>query len=102
MIRRPPRTTLFPYTTLFRSTKFLSGFADTYAAASVLRSTVNDYGTGINLLHNVVAKAQWTDNTLATSTDIQTYNLFDGSQNNLKLFGWTVTSVTKVLSGCAA
>src|SRR3712207_7652164 len=24
MIRRPPRSTLFPYTTLFRSTRFLS------------------------------------------------------------------------------
>src|SRR5256885_10040920 len=28
MIRRPPRSTLFPYTTLFRS----SGMGDTYAA----------------------------------------------------------------------
>src|SRR2546422_6541507 len=26
MIRRPPRSTLFPYTTLFRSKKFLDGF----------------------------------------------------------------------------
>src|SRR2546430_10807215 len=26
MIRRPPRSTLFPYTTLFRSRGFLSGF----------------------------------------------------------------------------
>src|SRR5688572_32213135 len=26
MIRRPPRSTLFPYTTLFRSLKFLSCF----------------------------------------------------------------------------
>src|SRR2546430_13388859 len=27
MIRRPPRSTLFPYTTLFRSTGLLSGLA---------------------------------------------------------------------------
>src|SRR5437899_8029220 len=27
MIRRPPRSTLFPYTTLFRSSRFLSGLA---------------------------------------------------------------------------
>src|SRR5256885_10722647 len=27
MIRRPPRSTLFPYTTLFRSTTWLSGFS---------------------------------------------------------------------------
>src|SRR2546425_9582644 len=26
MIRRPPRSTLFPYTTLFRSNKILAGF----------------------------------------------------------------------------
>src|SRR5256885_8072012 len=26
MIRRPPRSTLFPYTTLFRSARFLPGF----------------------------------------------------------------------------
>src|SRR5258708_27724617 len=28
MIRRPPRSTLFPYTTLFRSHAFREGFAD--------------------------------------------------------------------------
>src|SRR3712207_8239529 len=28
MIRRPPRSTLFPYTTLFRSVGFLEGFED--------------------------------------------------------------------------
>src|SRR2546430_11407435 len=28
MIRRPPRSTLFPYTTLFRSIKLLETFAD--------------------------------------------------------------------------
>src|SRR2546429_2475128 len=27
MIRRPPRSTLFPYTTLFRSACFMSGYA---------------------------------------------------------------------------
>src|SRR2546426_2140533 len=29
MIRRPPRSTLFPYTTLFRSTSFTSGKSET-------------------------------------------------------------------------
>src|SRR5256885_4450332 len=29
MIRRPPRSTLFPYTTLFRSQKFLAAFTGT-------------------------------------------------------------------------
>src|SRR5947209_13669014 len=30
MIRRPPRSTLFPYTTLFRSTEKMSGFTRMY------------------------------------------------------------------------
>src|SRR5256885_3669329 len=34
MIRRPPRSTLFPYTTLFRSTAFGLTFALDYAQAS--------------------------------------------------------------------
>src|SRR5258708_17727069 len=50
MIRRPPRSTLFPYTTLFRSS---SGFASTYfcnAGAgpckynSYLRDTISPFG----------------------------------------------------------
>src|SRR3712207_8901917 len=32
MIRRPPRSTLFPYTTLFRSARLLSDMADEVAA----------------------------------------------------------------------
>src|SRR2546422_4901938 len=34
MIRRPPRSTLFPYTTLFRSVKFLLGSGSPRATAS--------------------------------------------------------------------
>nr|WP_261796911.1 hypothetical protein [Corynebacterium provencense] len=41
MIRRPPRSTLFPYTTLFRSVRVLDGIVDglvmaTYVAAQLL------------------------------------------------------------------
>src|SRR5688572_32670657 len=36
MIRRPPRSTLFPYTTLFRSLEWLSG-----STAVMLRLTAN-------------------------------------------------------------
>src|SRR2546427_4263933 len=36
MIRRPPRSTLFPYTTLFRSAKrYQEGFADLSSRASL-------------------------------------------------------------------
>src|SRR2546421_7570996 len=34
MIRRPPRSTLFPYTTLFRSTAFIVFISETAPAAS--------------------------------------------------------------------
>src|SRR5687767_15300556 len=34
MIRRPPRSTLFPYTTLFRSNERLSGLIDFYFACN--------------------------------------------------------------------
>src|SRR2546430_11538172 len=36
MIRRPPRSTLFPYTTLFRSGVFTRGVADAALVFSVL------------------------------------------------------------------
>src|SRR5258707_8657546 len=40
MIRRPPRSTLFPYTTLFRSNQFGAGqFRDQLARAIVARRT---------------------------------------------------------------
>src|SRR5258708_15183222 len=41
MIRRPPRSTLFPYTTLFRS--------------SAQREPVRDEGLTISLAHSIVA-----------------------------------------------
>src|SRR3712207_7476643 len=34
MIRRPPRSTLFPYTTLFRSGSLIVWFRDTFAPGS--------------------------------------------------------------------
>ena len=52
MIRRPPRSTLFPYTTLFRSTVA----AVDWAALSVpearrLRELGFDEGVGVEVLH---------------------------------------------------
>src|SRR3989454_12701821 len=54
MIRRPPRSTLFPYTTLFRSVMSL-GVSAPGAVEEVLRSTAHDapdgnrerYGAGL-------------------------------------------------------
>src|SRR2546429_8598391 len=47
MIRRPPRSTLFPYTTLFRS--FLAFDADTEASVAVFTGTGGYFCAGADL-----------------------------------------------------
>src|SRR2546425_3422032 len=45
MIRRPPRSTLFPYTTLFRSYRKLNEFdaaEESYAEGGALAATIGD------------------------------------------------------------
>src|SRR2546430_14458507 len=44
MIRRPPRSTLFPYTTLFRSLRRFDDFAQGYGLALVVRNFDADVG----------------------------------------------------------
>src|SRR3712207_7021360 len=51
MIRRPPRSTLFPYTTLFRST------ATDEKGSARLTGTIHDPGT----LDEVTARIDWGD-----------------------------------------
>src|SRR3712207_7826705 len=45
MIRRPPRSTLFPYTTLFRSTGIVFGLSLSVASTVVLLRALEDRGT---------------------------------------------------------
>src|SRR5260221_8223562 len=45
MIRRPPRSTLFPYTTLFRSNAARPGFEDR-ARMDMIVGVVDSYGYG--------------------------------------------------------
>src|SRR3712207_8572602 len=60
MIRRPPRSTLFPYTTLFRSVRYLQSFLDksalfhtnygwykTQGRKAIAETPVNDDGTAV-------------------------------------------------------
>src|SRR5690606_6880117 len=49
MIRRPPRSTLFPYTTLFRSVKEVSG-------KSAVLATLRDYSHGRNNVWGITAR----------------------------------------------
>src|SRR3712207_3424624 len=50
MIRRPPRSTLFPYTTLFRS----AGPANTIIIAAMTRATVTNVMTRLTM-HNLLS-----------------------------------------------
>src|SRR3712207_9511141 len=40
MMRRPPRSTLFPYTTLFRSPRAVAAYRAHYSAGALLEATV--------------------------------------------------------------
>src|SRR5437588_3164687 len=59
MIRRPPRSTLFPYTTLFRSYQYLAANgADTCTGASGLSVGPKDRkSTRLNSSHTVISYA---------------------------------------------
>src|SRR5260370_30660354 len=46
MIRRPPRSTLFPYTTLFRSAGFLEGFFGRIEVAEIAQQRSHHLGAG--------------------------------------------------------
>src|SRR5437588_6902522 len=63
MIRRPPRSTLFPYTTLFRSERERSGFdggnavGNRYAPQAAAREERDRKSTRLNSSHTVISYA---------------------------------------------
>src|SRR2546427_5995168 len=60
MIRRPPRSTLFPYTTLFRSVVFPAPFWPTIASdepAAIVRSKPDRKSTRLNSSHSQISYA---------------------------------------------
>src|SRR5256885_7167848 len=52
MIRRPPRSTLFPYTTLFRSHPFLSAVKDLRVRAEALGSSLAAWSEALPALRS--------------------------------------------------
>src|SRR3712207_7257087 len=58
MIRRPPRSTLFPYTTLFRSADMLPSFMEIEAA----KDAVQRSGVNVNDIDMVLSFSQIVDN----------------------------------------
>src|SRR5258708_26243025 len=60
MIRRPPRSTLFPYTTLFRSTPMLAGahgLDEDLLAPGDLRRDQDRKSTRLNSSHQIISYA---------------------------------------------
>src|SRR2546429_5678384 len=51
MIRRPPRSTLFPYTTLFRSTGGWDNHVNEGGAQGQLANLLRELGQGLAALH---------------------------------------------------
>src|SRR3712207_4414402 len=68
MIRRPPRSTLFPYTTLFRS-QSLGFFAVQAFTAAVLVLAANTAFNGFPLLGSVLAQDRFMPRQLHTRGD---------------------------------
>src|SRR3712207_8035042 len=65
MIRRPPRSTLFPYTTLFRSQEVLAGYAGR------LRVITNARNEGFSAANNQAAAAARGDVLLFLNSDTE-------------------------------
>src|SRR3712207_7755542 len=66
MIRRPPRSTLFPYTTLFRSGGTTGREPRRWRASSIVRETVPATGGGIRHRVSKAAEAAGGDSSSAS------------------------------------
>src|SRR2546427_4732974 len=61
MIRRPPRSTLFPYTTLFRSLNGLIPRMLDYTAPITLRGEMSTNGATVNTVDDTYPSLPWVD-----------------------------------------
>src|SRR3712207_9494589 len=78
MIRRPPRSTLFPYTTLFRSHLITDGLIDQYGPRRIIDTPISEGGftgaaVGMAMLgmRPVVEMMTWNFSFLASDQIIQ-------------------------------
>src|SRR2546426_8852028 len=81
MIRRPPRSTLFPYTTLFRSVGELAGAAGTLASLGdhgleVQRAMMEELGLGVPHFEPVVTERDRKSTRLNSSHLVISYAVF--------------------------
>src|SRR5690554_7223666 len=91
MIRRPPRSTLFPYTTLFRSFAFFAAFAAIFlslARASSAASTVAYVCPGFELPQEVnkITEKRYTISTMKfVLFIINSYSTFRSEEHTSEL-----------------
>src|SRR5258708_22697617 len=86
MIRRPPRSTLFPYTTLFRSRLILVAIADVAHAQRGAVRLVNGVGidrksTRLNSSHQIISYAVFCLKKKNESTSTRLVNVISLSAN---------------------
>src|SRR2546422_4990320 len=63
MIRRPPRSTLFPYTTLFRSPSMISGENGLLVVTVLLNVRGRDVGSFVDEARRVIAEKRSEEHT---------------------------------------
>src|SRR2546427_9234858 len=98
MIRRPPRSTLFPYTTLFRSPSESSTALGRNASIKTLEGIVGPEHSGINRARVEVSMRESSDRRALKS------NLRDGRRRQrgggrLKAILWTVALLLLIYAG---
>src|SRR2546430_6124379 len=96
MIRRPPRSTLFPYTTLFRSKNYMVGFRDGTACQGPCVRLNGERGgrrdrksTRLNSSHSQISYAVFC---LKKKKQRQYERVRESALHPLHRHNWTVTS----------
>src|SRR3712207_8553647 len=78
MIRRPPRSTLFPYTTLFRSGRFLGEFSDDESILVVLKNGdfyITNFDANNHYEDNIQLIEKWNPHKVWTRSEEHTSEL---------------------------
>src|SRR5258706_11412488 len=87
MIRRPPRSTLFPYTTLFRSCNFLVECAEkTYGCSHIHLRGISRIGTILQFVDNHTSSLRSEEHTseLQSLTNLVCRLLLEKKKKNFK------------------
>src|SRR5258708_24750473 len=101
MIRRPPRSTLFPYTTLFRSSRRLitrqQGIS--YGNCSSMTTIIGNIATGIQKHRSVLEDRKSTR--LNSSHQIISYAVFCLKKKNTAIYSYDSVPREPDATGCA-